>query len=291
MKGLRKLLLCSALTSAVFGLAGIAATASADTKPTIKIGYVEGWDDSVATSNVAAQVIEKRLGYPVQLVPVAAGIMWQGVARGDLDATLSAWLPVTQGAYWAQFKTKVVDLGTNFPDARIGLVVPDYVPETSIAQLEAHKADFDGRIVGIDAGAGIMKRTDDAIKAYNLNYNLMPSSGSAMTAELSREINAKKPVVVTGWTPHWMFAKWKLKFLDDPKKVYGNAEHVDSVINPDLEKKAPDVVAFLKKFQWKPGQIDSVMLATENGAKPDAAADQWIAAHGPEVDGWLSGAH
>ncbi|MFP3247235.1 MAG: glycine betaine ABC transporter substrate-binding protein, partial [Paraburkholderia sp.] len=86
---------------------GATMTATADTKPTIKIGYVEGWDDSVATSNVAAEVIEKRLGYPVQLVPVAAGIMWQGVARGDLDATLSAWLPVTQGAYWDQFKTKV----------------------------------------------------------------------------------------------------------------------------------------------------------------------------------------
>ncbi len=72
------------------------ALALGDAKPTLKIGYVEGWDDSVATTNVAARIIEKKLGYPVQLVPVAAGVMWQGVARGDLDATLSAWLPVTQ---------------------------------------------------------------------------------------------------------------------------------------------------------------------------------------------------
>jgi glycine betaine/proline transport system substrate-binding protein len=268
---------------------GASVTATADTKPTIKIGYVEGWDDSVATSNVAAEVIQKRLGYPVQLVPVAAGIMWQGVARGDLDATLSAWLPVTQGAYWDQFKTKVADLGTNFPDAKIGLIVPADVPETSIADLEAHKADFGGRIVGIDAGAGVMKKTDDAIKAYSLDYQLMPSSGSAMTAELARSMHANKPVIVTGWAPHWMFAKWKLKFLDDPKKVFGDAEHVDNVINPGLETKAAPVVAFLKKFQWKPGEIDSVMLATENGAKPTAAADAWIAAHGDRVDSWVGG--
>jgi len=225
----------------------------------------------------------------VQLVPVAAGIMWQGVARGDLDATLSAWLPVTQGAYWDQFKTKVADLGTNFPDAKIGLIVPADVPETSIADLEAHKADFGGRIVGIDAGAGVMKKTDDAIKAYSLDYQLMPSSGSAMTAELARSMHANKPVIVTGWAPHWMFAKWKLKFLDDPKKVFGDAEHVDNVINPGLETKAAPVVAFLKKFQWKPGEIDSVMLATENGAKPTAAADAWIAAHGDRVDSWVGG--
>jgi len=290
MKVMKKRLLCSALGAVLITMLGATMTATADTKPTIKIGYVEGWDDSVATSNVAAEVIEKRLGYPVQLVPVAAGIMWQGVARGDLDATLSAWLPVTQGAYCDQFKTKVADLGTNFPDAKIGLIVPADVPEKSISDLAEHKADFGGRIVGIDAGAGVMKKTDDAIKAYNLDYQLMPSSGSAMTAELARSMHANKPVIVTGWAPHWMFAKWKLKFLDDPKKVYGEAEHVDNVVNPSLETKAAPVVAFLKKFQWKPGEIDSVMLATENGAKPAAAADAWIAAHADRVDSWVGGA-
>lgn len=269
-------------------MVGLSAPAWADGKPTLKIGYVEGWDDSVATSNVAARIIEKRLGYQVQLVPVAAGIMWQGVARGDLDATLSAWLPVTQGAYWAQFKDKVVDLGTNFPGAKIGLVVPDYVGAKSIDDLNAQKSAFGGRIVGIDAGAGVMTKTDQAVKQYDLSYTVMPSSGSAMTAELARSLNAKKPVIVTGWTPHWMFAKYKLRFLDDPKNVYGAAEHVDNVANPELETKAPQVVSFLKKFQWKPGEIDSVMLAIQNGEKPDAAADTWIAAHGDRVNTWVA---
>jgi len=237
---------------------------------------------------VAAQIIEKKLGYPVQLVPVAAGVMWQGVARGDLDATLSAWLPVTHGAYWDNFKSKVVDLGTNFPDAKIGLIVPADADVTSLTDLEAKKDEFGGRIVGIDAGAGVMSKTSEAIKAYGLDYTLMPSSGSAMTAELARSENAKKPIIVTGWKPHWMFAKYKLKFLEDPKKVFGEAEHVDSVVNPGLEKKAPTVVAFLKKFQWKPGEIDSVMLATTNGAKPAAAADAWVSAHGDRVSSWTA---
>jgi glycine betaine/proline transport system substrate-binding protein len=284
----KKLLLCRVLSVATVAMMSAAAIAAADTKPQIRIGYVEGWDDSVATSNVAARIIEKRLGYPVQLVPVAAGVMWQGVARGDLDATLSAWLPATHGAYWEQVKGKVTDIGTNFQDAKIGLVVPAGVPENSIADLEAHKTDFNGRIVGIDAGAGVMKKADDVIKAYKLSLTLMPSSGSAMTAELARQMNRNKPVVVTGWAPHWMFAKWKLKFLDDPKRVFGGAEHVDNVINPQLETKAAPVVAFLKKFQWKPGEIDDVMLATENGSNPVAAADAWIGAHADRVDSWVA---
>jgi glycine betaine/proline transport system substrate-binding protein len=284
MRLIKKLLVLSTLSAALT----VTSTAvfAADAKPTIKIGYVEGWDDSVATTNVAAQIIEKKLGYPVQLVPVAAGVMWQGVARGDLDMTLCAWLPVTHGAYWESFKSKVVDLGTNFPDAKIGLIVPQDVDVTSLADLEAKKAEFGGRIVGIDAGAGVMQKAGEAIKAYNLDYTLMPSSGSAMTAELARAENAKKPIIVTGWKPHWMFAKYKLKFLEDPKKVFGEAEHVDNIVNPELEKKAPTVVAFLKKFQWKPGEIDSVMLATTNGAKPAAAADAWITAHGDRVASW-----
>ncbi len=285
----RRLLILTAMTGSLATVAMTAAPLSAvaaDAKPTIKIGYVEGWDDSVATSNVAAEIIKKKLGYPVQLVPVAAGIMWQGVARGDLDATLSAWLPATHADYYAKFKSDVVDLGANFNDAKIGLIVPDSVDVSSIADLEPKKSEFSGRIVGIDAGAGVMKKTDDAIKAYGLDYTLMPSSGSAMTAELARAEAAKKPIIVTGWKPHWMFAKYKLKFLEDPKGVFGSSEHVDNVVNPGLAAKAPTVEAFLKKFQWKPGQIDSVMLATQNGTKPTAAADTWISAHTSEVDDW-----
>ncbi|MDO9323073.1 MAG: glycine betaine ABC transporter substrate-binding protein, partial [Pseudomonas sp.] len=110
---------------------------------------------------------------------------------------------------------------------------------------------------------------------------------SAMTAELARSIKANKPVVVTGWIPHWMFAKWQLRFLDDPKNVYGAAEHVDNIANPGLAAKAPPVYAFLKKFSWTPSEIGEVMLAIEEGAKPAAAAQQWVQAHPQRVQEWL----
>ncbi|MDP5008771.1 MAG: glycine betaine ABC transporter substrate-binding protein, partial [Glaciimonas sp.] len=249
--------------------------------------YVEGWSDSVATTNIAAQIMRKKLGYEVKLVPVAAGLMWQGVARGDLDATMSAWLPATHGAYYDKLKDKVSLLAVNFHGAKIGLIVPDYVTAKNIADLQAQKAAFDGRIVGIDAGAGVMTKTELAIKEYGLDYKLMPSSGSAMTAELDRAIRAHKPIVVTGWIPHWMFAKYKLKFLDDPKKVFGEAEHVDSVANPKLVTKAKPINDLLKNFAWKAGEIDSVMLAVQNGEKPEVAADKWLAAHPERVKEWL----
>nr|WP_315848836.1 glycine betaine ABC transporter substrate-binding protein [uncultured Rhodoferax sp.] len=266
-------------------MSGTAALAQA--KPTLKIGFVDGWSDSVATTHLAAAIMRSKLNVNVELVPLAAGIMWQGVARGDIDMTLSAWLPVTHEAYLTNFKDKVQIVGANYPGAKIGLIVPDYVKATSLADLNTHRADFDNRIVGIDAGAGVMKKTEEAIKAYGLEMRLQPSSGPAMAAELDRAYRAKKSIAVTGWIPHWMFAKYKLRFLADPKTIYGAEEHVDSVINPGLNSKAPAVVAFLKKFSWKPEEIGAVMLAVEGGAKPAEAADKWMNDNAARVTSWL----
>ncbi|ERI52692.1 glycine betaine ABC transporter substrate-binding protein [Pseudomonas sp. NPDC077649] len=266
---------------------GLGSALAAD-KPTLKIGYVNGWDDSVAATHVAGEILQSKLGYPVELKPVEPAIMWQGVARGDLDATLSAWLPATHGEYYAKLKDKVVVLGANYQGAKIGLIVPDYVEAKTIADLEKYAKDFDGKITGIDAGAGVMRRTEDAIKQYELtSIKLMPSSGPAMATALTRAEKAGKPIVVTGWIPHWMFAKWKLRFLEDPKKVYGDDEHVDTVVNPGLEAKAADATAFLKKFSWSGEEVGAVMLAIRDGAKPEQAAKDWIAANPERVAGWL----
>ena len=260
--------------------------ASADSK-TLSIGYVDGWSDSVATTHVAAEVIKAKLGYDVKLQAVATGIMWQGVATGKLDAMLSAWLPVTHGEYWAKNKDKVVDYGPNFKDAKIGLIVPEYVKAKSIEDLKTDTT-FKNKIVGIDAGSGVMLKTDEAIKAYGLDYKLQASSGAAMIAELTRAEDKQESIAVTGWVPHWMFAKWKLRFLDDPKGIYGAAETVNSIGSKGLEKKAPEVAAFLKKFQWaSKDEIGEVMLAIQEGAKPDAAAKDWVAKHPERVAEWI----
>jgi len=253
----------------------------------VSIGYVDGWSDSVATTNVAAEVIRQKLGYDVKLQAVATGIMWQGVATGKLDAMLSAWLPVTHGEYWTKNKDNVVDYGPNFKDAKIGLIVPEYVKANSLADLKADDS-FKKKIVGIDAGSGVMLKTDQAIKDYDLSgYKLQASSGAAMTAELGRAYAKQQSIAVTGWVPHWMFAKWKLKFLEDPKGVYGAAETVNSIGSKELDKKAPEVAAFLKNFQWQSkDEIGEVMLAIQEGAKPEAAAKDWVAKHPERVAQW-----
>ena len=90
-----------------------------------------------------------------------------------------------------KYQGKFEILGQVFDSARIGLVVPAYVPINSIEELPEFTERFNGEIVGIDAGTGTMKCTETAIPTYGLDYKLMISSGPAMTALLDKAIKRK----------------------------------------------------------------------------------------------------
>ena len=147
-------------------------------------------------------------------------------------------------------------------------------------------------ITGIDAGAGIMSSTDKALKAYGLeekNWQLQPSSTAAMTSTLQKAIADKRPIVVTGWTPHWMFTKFPLKFLKDPKNVYGKAEQIHTIVRKGLKQDAPQAYQVLDQFHWTPKEISSVMLAVNNGQDPAAAAKAYVKKHPEQIAQWTKG--
>lgn len=147
-------------------------------------------------------------------------------------------------------------------------------------------------ITGIDAGAGIMSSTDKASKAYGLeekNWQLQPSSTAAMTSTLQKAIADKRPIVVTGWTPHWMFTKFPLKFLKDPKNVYGKAEQIHTIVRKGLKQDAPQAYQVLDQFHWTPKEISSVMLAVNNGQDPAAAAKAYVKKHPEQIAQWTKG--
>ncbi|GIP29543.1 glycine betaine-binding protein OpuAC [Paenibacillus sp. J23TS9] len=143
-------------------------------------------------------------------------------------------------------------------------------------------------IIGIDPGAGIMKATNKAIKEYDLSdWKLIEGSGAAMTATLAKDIKNKKPIIITGWTPHWMFSKYDLKYLDDPKKVYGDAEEIHTIARKGLKEDDPTAYAFLDRFEWTSDEMGEIMTAIEEGAKPEDAAKKWADEHADRVNEWI----
>ena len=197
-------------------------------KKKVKIAYAN-WLEGIAMSHLAKVVLEEH-GYEVELQNADLAPIFVSMSGKKSDVFLDAWLPITMKDYMDQYGDSIEFLGEVYGEARVGLVVPQYVTIQSISELEANKDRFSSEIVGIDAGAGIMKTTDKAIAAYGLDgYTLMTSSSSTMLASLKKAMDKGEWIVITGWTPHWMFDQFDLKFLDDPKKVYGDLEEIHAI--------------------------------------------------------------
>ncbi len=252
----------------------------------IHLGYVL-WDSEIASTHVVAAILEDDLGYNVRLTSVDAGPMWTGLARGDFDAMVAAWLPATHEAYLEQTQDQVRDLGPNLDGAKIGWVVPEYVTVNSIDELNDYVDEFDGDVIGIDPGAGLMAASDRALDEYDLNYNLVEGSDAAMSAALDRAYDREEWIIVTGWIPHWKFAAYDLKFLEDPLGTFGEAESIHTIVTPDLDERMPDAFTFLDNFYWTAEDMGEVMIMIEDGMEPFEAARAWIADNRDKVEEWL----
>ncbi len=269
------------------------APVTADDK-TVKIAYVE-WSSEIASTNLVKAVIQEKLGIKCKINPYTAPVMWQSVGAKDDDAMVAAWLPTTHGHYLEMVKDKVEDLGPNLTGTRIGLVVPENPKQSkgieidSIGDLRGKAKLFDQRIEGIDPGAGIMAKTEEAIKAYGLDgFELIDGSGASMCANLAKAMEEGRWIVVTGWTPHWKWAKWKLKYLKDPKGIYGGKEEIHTIVRKDLKQDMPEVYKFLDAFKWNPEQMAQLMIWNqEEDADPYENAKRWIKDNSEQVDSWL----
>ncbi|MGB2575314.1 ABC transporter permease/substrate binding protein [Leuconostoc citreum] len=260
-----------------------AATTKKETGQRVNLGYVE-WDSEVASTNVLAESL-KQHGYNVTMTPLDGAVLWQSIAKGQVDASVSAWLPYTNKVLYNKFKNDIDLLGPNLQGAKTGLVVPDYMNVNSIEDL-TNQADK--TITGIEPGAGEMASAKKTLSSYtNLNgWQLQGSSSGAMAIALDKAYKAKKDIVVTGWSPHWMFSKYHLKYLADPKGTMGRGESINTFTRKGLKKENPKLEKVLDKFHWSKDDMESVMLAIQNGKSPKEAANNWLKSHQKLADSW-----
>jgi len=255
------------------------------TKGEVSIGYVL-WDGEIASTNVLKQVYE-QVGYEVDIIAVDAGPLYQGLANGDFDFTVSSWLPVTQKGYWDKYGDQIDYVGPNLEGCKCGLVVPSYVTIDSIEELNSVKDNFNGEIMGIEPGAGIMQNTEDAIEAYDLDFELKSSSSAAMATSLKKSVDNGEWIVVTLWSPHWAFNRWDLKYLDDPLRIYGEGEKATTLARKGLKEEKPEVYGIASRFEWSQDDIQSVMTDIEDGMSEEEAASKWIANNSDKVAEWI----
>jgi glycine betaine/proline transport system substrate-binding protein len=287
---LASLAACSGQSSSFGGGGGSGGGQSGGDK-TVSISVVAGWDEDVAASNLWKEILEQK-GYTVNMQELDIASTFTGVANGQIDLYLDAWLPTTHKAYWDRFQNQL-EVVTSWQKGKNTLVVPDYVDASSIADLKGRSAEFQGRIVGIEAGAGEMKAMrEKVIPAYGLtDYTLVEGSSPAMLASLDSAIKQKQPIVVTLWQPHWAFSRFPIKVLEDPLTAFGPPDDMQIIATKGWGAANPEVAGWLKNFKITPEQLSGLMLDIQNAGKgkEQETAKAWIAKNQQLVDSWLKG--
>lgn len=267
----------------------VTAAFAQDAKP-VRIGW-SAWSDAEFVTKLAAKIITDELGQKVELVQTDVAPLYQGVSRGDLDAMMMAWLPQTHADYFAKVEDKVDVLGTVYEGAKLGWVVPAYIPEGELNSIEdlqktEVKQKLAGTVQGIDPGAGLTRLSEKALKDYSLDgYKLQISSEAGMLTTVDRAIRSEKWFVATSWSPHWMFGKYDLRYIADPKKSLGDAEHVDILARKGFKQDNPEVGGFLSRMKLPIGDLEAAMFQAQETSY-DAAVEKYIADHPEQVKAW-----
>jgi glycine betaine/proline transport system substrate-binding protein len=280
-----KALVTKAAMTAVAALSlGVGSASAAEP---IKMAVTD-WADVLATANVAKYVLETKLNQPVKFVNADIGIQYEGVARGDLDIMVGGWLPVTHAVYYAKYKNDMDDVGIIYTGGKNGWAVPAYVPESELSSIaDLNKPDVKSKlgdtIQGIGPGAGLMQASEKTVQAYGLSgYHLQSSSEAGMLAAVQRAYQTKQWVVATVWSPHWLWQKWKMRYLKDPKGTLGGEEQIHAFASKQFAGKFPRADVFFKHFKLKLSDVEAIEF--DDYA---TAAKKFVDAHPDEVKAWL----
>ncbi|MBH0228713.1 glycine betaine ABC transporter substrate-binding protein [Halobacillus yeomjeoni] len=163
--------------------------------------------------------------------------------------------------------------------------------ESGAKEEKSASEEMNYEITGIEAGAGVVKAAQKAVEEYDslAGWEVSTSSSGAMATALGEAVENEEPIVVTGWTPHWKFAKYDLKYLEDPNGVFGGEEQIKTMVRKGLEEDKPNAYQILDQFQWTADDMQSVMLDINEGMSEEEAAKKWIENNQDKVDEWTKG--
>ncbi len=264
-----------------------------------------GSPSSVATSNLFRAVLEERLGYRCRIKKMGIEQVWRDVANGSEDLMLCAWLPQTHQPYLKQYASRVEVLEPFYKGTRSGLMVvsgstgrqtgesgqdvPFNIPVQTIADLEAQAPAFAAEIISVEPGAGVSMNAQKAIEQYQLDsYDLVEGTEADLSKRVERALRNEEWIVFTGWTPHWMNHRWSVRFLDDPKGVFGDAGGIHPVVRQGFQESFPGVQELLTRFRLNSDQLGQLMdWNARSKASPYQNAKRWLRTHPGVVDGWL----
>jgi len=306
MRGLYTIKICILICVLVFVLSPCTAFAAK------KLVLADvSWDSVQVHNRIAGFILEHGYGYDVEYVPGDTIALFAGMARGDIDITMELWVENLGDLLVKAVKEgSVLDLGSNFPDSRQGWLVPTYVIKgdpargikplapglKSVSDLPKYWKVFKdvedpgkGRFYTCLPGWNCLEINEVKMTTYGLNkyYNIfVPGSDAALVGSMASAYKKGKPWFGYYWAPTWALGKYDMTFLEEPAynkaawdKNYGCAYppvRVNIGVNAKMQEKAPEVVAFLSKYDTTQAICNKFLAYMQDNKADTAEAALWF---------------
>lgn len=289
---LKSTLLASVATLA---LAGAAAAEGCD-----KVVFSDvGWTDITSTT-AATSVVLKALGYDTETKILSVPVTYTGLAQGDIDVFLGNWMPSMEADIAPYRDAGTVDtVRANLEGAKYTLAVNQTAADLGIKDFKdiaAHKDELEGQIYGIEPGNDGNRLILDMIDngPFGLDgFEIVESSEQGMLAEVAKHDSAAKPIVFLGWEPHPMNANFKMTYLTGGDDYFGpnlGGATIYTNTRKGYVAECPNTGKLLSNLSFTLAMENEIMgKILDDGADPEDAAKEWLAANPTAIDPWLEG--
>jgi len=251
---------------------------------TIKMGTVI-YDDILLVALLGKKFLEQQ-GWQVELTRFAEqGILYAALNKGDVMIANSQIDYVTH-EHWKRYSRKLEKVSVVSHGNYQCLVVPTYMPINSIEELNGIAGQVDGKIIGIETGSGLYRETEAAVKAYNLNYQVIPGSTPAMAAQLQSALERKAPIVTMLWDTSWMMQKFDVKFLKDPKGIFAPPQTRYWIAQKGFSAENPAIREALASIYISADDIRLMSSWVLEGSTFEQAVDTWWQQNNDLIQRW-----
>jgi glycine betaine/proline transport system substrate-binding protein len=315
------------LAAIATALALLAAACGEDDRPasgpeagegvTVRIA-VNPWTGSAVNANVAKILLERELGYTVELVKIDEYSQFPAIASGDLDASLEVWPSghaedinrYIEGRRGGPLRDGgIVDGGDLGLIGNIGWWIPTYLVEEQpeLARYQGFKGNEDvvgGEFLGGDPT--FVSYDEEIIKSLGLDLRVVNTgSERALIQAIDDAYQRREPVLAYFYTPHWAHRKYDLTEVQLPaydedceeaaRERDGEGYDCDyandvlfKALSLRLEDKAPAAFRFLRNFNYTTDDQQEIAFQVDSEGVPmRQAAAQWIEDNPDVWRAWL----
>jgi glycine betaine/proline transport system substrate-binding protein len=251
---------------------------------TISVGVLP-WEDVTPITGITKKVLEDA-GYTVKVTSFSEwGIAFAALVKGDTQVMVSLTDYVAQD-YWNRNKNRLEKISPVSYGLYQAIAVPKYVTIDSIEELNGSADKFGNKVIGIEPGSGLMRDTANAVSAYGLKLHLVEGSTAGMTAALKSAVDRKDWIAVTLWDPSWMFQKFDVKWLKDPKGIFPPAQAYDWIGQKGFSEAHPNAREIMASVYVPLDDIRAINGEVKDGKSMDEAIADWIKSHADLIKRW-----